>query len=188
MPEDFCIRYSITLDKRLLIFYNGNMNLTDRQEKILNNLIREYINKAEPISSKLLKKEYGLNISPATIRNELQELTEQGYVAQPHTSAGRVPTEKAYRYFVDIIFSENDSEFPDFIFKEIAEAKQNIENELKLAKELTKSLTEISLTLSFNRIEEDILFDVLRIIGPSRTTYDKNISLINKLLKELESF
>lgn len=162
------------------------MSLTERQEKILQSLIREYIDAAEPISSNLLKKRIHLDISPATIRNELQELTEEGYITQPHTSAGRVPTEKAYRYFVEIIFMENEA--PD-LRKGIALAKQKIDQELILAQELIKSLSEISTTLSYTRLEDkNTIFEMLKIIGPSQSTYKKNISLIEKLIQELENF
>jgi len=164
------------------------MELTVRQEKILNTLIKEYIDIAEPISSDLLKKRCRLDISPATIRNEMQELTEQGYIKQPHTSAGRIPTNKAYRYFVDTIFS-GEAEIPSFIFKEIEVVKQIIEKELQQAHELTKSLTEISTTLSYVKLEDkNNIFEVLRIMGPSKTTHDKNVGLISELLKELENF
>lgn len=161
--------------------------LTERQERILNNLIKEYIGRAEPISSKLLKKKSGLDISPATIRNELQELTEKGYVTQPHTSAGRIPTNKGYKYFVKITFTREEK-FSNFILKEVEETKQKIDRELRLTKELARSLTEISSVLDFNKIEENMLFDVLKIIGPSRTTYNKNIDLIKELIEELEDF
>ncbi len=161
--------------------------ITERQEQILNLLIKEYIDIAEPISSDLLKKRFNLDVSPATIRNELQELTEQGYVTQPHTSAGRVPTNKGYKYFIDIVFIENET--PNFISREIEIAKQKIEKELKLAQELTKSLTEISTTLSYTRFQDkDNIFEMLKIIGPSRTTYDKNIDLMKELIRELENF
>ena|SRR3989344_5658784 len=160
--------------------------ITERQEKILNSLIKEYIDIAEPISSGLLEKRCGLNVSPATIRNELQELTEQGYVTQPHTSAGRVPTNKGYRYFIEITFSGRIEKFPGFIIKEVENAKNKIEKELELAKELTKSLESISAILNFSHnMEEDILFDMLKTIGPSRTTYDKNIDVMRELLDSL---
>ena len=90
------------------------MQLTERQEKILNSLIQEYIGIAEPISSNLIKERCGLDVSPATIRNDLQELTEMGYINQPHTSAGRVPTNKGYKYFVEITFTQKPS-VADFI-------------------------------------------------------------------------
>lgn len=162
------------------------MELTQRQELILNSLIKEYLDNAEPISSDLLKKRMRLNVSPATIRNDLQELTELGYVTQPHTSAGRVPTEKGYKYFIEITFSQQ--EIPDFKH-EIEAARQKIEKELKLAQELTRSLTEISTTLSYTRLQnKDTIFEMLKIIGPSQSTYDKNMSAIEQLIKELENF
>ncbi len=160
--------------------------LTERQEEILNYLVKEYIGSAEPISSGLLKKKCGLDISPATIRNELQDLTEKGYIEQPHTSSGRVPTDKAYKYFVEVI--SNDNKTPD-LKKEIEIAKQKIENELILAQKLTRSLQEISTTLSYTRIQnKNAILEILRIIGPSQATYDKNINLITEIIKELENF
>lgn len=75
--------------------------MTERQEKILLALTKEYINSAEPISSERLIEKYKLPYSSATVRAELAELEEQGFLTQPHTSAGRVPTETAYRHYVD---------------------------------------------------------------------------------------
>ena len=163
--------------------------ITKRQEKILNLLIKEYIDRAEPISSNLLQKKLHLDISPATIRNELQELTEKGYIDQPHTSAGRIPTKKGYRFFIEITFSGKTDKFPEFILREIENTKEKIEKEIELAKDLTKTLEEISSILNFSHhIEEDSLFDILKVVGPSRTTYKKNIDIMKELLEELENF
>jgi heat-inducible transcriptional repressor len=74
--------------------------LSDRQKTLLLLIIRDYIDTAQPIGSKRLVEHYHLDFSPATIRNEMAALTEMGYLRQPHTSAGRVPTEDGYRYFV----------------------------------------------------------------------------------------
>ncbi len=74
--------------------------LTDRQKTLLLLIIRDYIDTAQPVGSKRLVEHYHLELSPATIRNEMSALTEMGYLRQPHTSAGRVPTEEGYRYFV----------------------------------------------------------------------------------------
>lgn len=76
------------------------IELTERQKTILLLVIRDYIESAQPIGSKRLMEHYRLDFSPATIRNEMSALTEMGYLRQPHTSAGRVPTEDGYRYFV----------------------------------------------------------------------------------------
>lgn len=74
--------------------------LTERQKTLLLFIIRDYIESAQPVGSKRLAEHYRINISSATIRNEMAALTEMGYLRQPHTSAGRVPTEEGYRYFV----------------------------------------------------------------------------------------
>ncbi len=76
------------------------IELTERQKTLLLLIIRDHIESAEPIGSKRLVENYRLDYSPATIRNEMAALTEMGYLRQPHTSAGRVPTEEGYRYFV----------------------------------------------------------------------------------------
>ena len=75
--------------------------MTERQDKILKALVREYIKTAEPIGSESLTENYNLPASSATVRAELAWLEEEGYLMQPHTSAGRIPTDKGYRYFVD---------------------------------------------------------------------------------------
>src|SRR5512141_1661763 len=75
--------------------------LTPRQEKILNIIIRNYVTTALPVSSERVLQDLGIAISSATVRNDMAVLEEQGYIAHPHTSAGRVPTAKGYRYFVD---------------------------------------------------------------------------------------
>ena len=74
--------------------------LSERQKTLLILIIRHYIESARPVGSKQLVDDYRLRLSPATIRNEMVALTEMGYLRQPHTSAGRIPTEKAFRAFV----------------------------------------------------------------------------------------
>lgn len=81
--------------------------LTQRCQTILRLVVSDYINTATPISSKAISERYNLGVSPATIRNEMAVLEEQGYLTHPHTSAGRVPTEKGYRYFVEKLMGES---------------------------------------------------------------------------------
>lgn len=163
--------------------------ISERQEKILKSLIEQYINIAEPVGSEHLKKEGGFDLSPATIRNELQELTELGFITQPHTSAGRVPTNKGYEYFIEVIFSDRQEDhIPHFILREIETAKEKIEKELALARELTQTLEELSQSLRLNHIEEHAMLNILKIITPSRTTYDRNMNVINDLIRELGQF
>src|SRR6202453_1796359 len=68
---------------------------------VLRAIVQDYVSTTEPVGSKSLVDRHGLDVSPATIRNDMAVLEEQGYIAQPHTSAGRVPTDKGYRLFVD---------------------------------------------------------------------------------------
>ena len=75
-------------------------NLTERQKLILALIIRDYIETAQPIGSRYLVENYNLNVSSATVRNDMLALSETGYLRQPHTSAGRIPTEEGYRFFV----------------------------------------------------------------------------------------
>ena len=77
--------------------------LTSRQQEILLGILTNFVDSKEPVGSKTLAHKYVRNLSPATIRNELSELAKQGYLYQPHTSAGRVPTDKAYRFYVNQI-------------------------------------------------------------------------------------
>ena len=77
-----------------------------RQENILKAVVKDYIIQAEPVGSKGICNKYNLGISSATVRNELANLEEQGYLIQPHTSAGRVPTDKGYRFYVDYLMQE----------------------------------------------------------------------------------
>ena len=81
----------------------GSQDLSERSRRLLATLVREYIETGEPVSSQVLVRASGLGVSSATIRNVLAQLEEDGYVHQPHTSAGRVPTDRAYRVFVDML-------------------------------------------------------------------------------------
>jgi heat-inducible transcriptional repressor len=79
--------------------------LDPRKKKILKVVTDDYIASAEPIGSRTIARKYDLGLSPATIRNEMADLEEEGYLEQPHTSAGRVPSERGYRYYVDALLS-----------------------------------------------------------------------------------
>lgn len=94
--------------------------LSDRQKKLLLLIVRDYIESesAQPVGSKRLVDHYRLGLSPATIRNEMSALTEMGYLRQPHTSAGRVPTEEGYRYFVSQMM--HSAQLPEAIRNTIA--------------------------------------------------------------------
>jgi heat-inducible transcriptional repressor len=126
--------------------------ITERQEKLLNFLIKEYISTAEPVSSKALKKTACLDVCGATIRNDLQILTKEGYIEQPHTSAGRIPTRKAYQYFAQKLENERAQAMHNFIARQINEAHQEMEREMRHMQEI------------MNALEQDNMFNILNIL------------------------
>ena len=83
------------------------MQLDERKKKILQAIIRNYLETGEPVGSRTISKYTDLNLSSATIRNEMADLEELGYIIQPHTSAGRIPSDKGYRLYVDSMMEEN---------------------------------------------------------------------------------
>jgi len=97
--------------------------LDDRKKKILQIIIEDYIATAEPVGSRTIARKYNLGISPATIRNEMSDLELLGFLEQPHTSSGRVPSAQAYRYYVDSMvkpgaLSPNDMALIDSWYRE----------------------------------------------------------------------
>ena len=82
--------------------------LDKRQSSVLEAIVREYVRTAEPVGSMAVAERYNIAASPATVRNDMADLEQDGFIRQPHTSAGRVPTEKAYQYYVDNFLREVD--------------------------------------------------------------------------------
>ena len=111
------------------------MTLTGRTETILKIIVNEYIAGVRPVASKAITYNYNLKVSPATVRNDVAYLEEEGYVVRPHPSAGAVPTDKAYRYYVESI--SHDVKLPlaeqYLVYELFQEAKEEMEQWLKLA-------------------------------------------------------
>ena len=87
-----------------------NHELDDRKKKILQTIIKTYLETGEPVGSRTISKYTDLNLSSATIRNEMADLEDLGYIIQPHTSAGRIPSDKGYRWYVDELMEEKEQE------------------------------------------------------------------------------
>lgn len=126
------------------------MMLDERKIKILTAVIDDYIATAEPIGSRTIARKYRIGISPATIRNEMADLEELGYLSQPHTSAGRVPSNKGYRYYVDFLLPTKklDKNEQDMIRqicnRRVNELEEIIEESARVISKLT-SYTTITL-------------------------------------------
>lgn len=117
--------------------------MDERKKRILQAVIDEYVNTAEPVSSAALVEKYGLNYSSATVRNELAELEKNGYLDKTHTSSGRVPSEKGYRFYVDELIKEDDISLEEmkYIQSKLSTKVNEIED---LAKIATSTLSEIT--------------------------------------------
>ena len=122
------------------------MKLTIRKRQILEEVVIRFIHEAEPVSSARIASGLDLDISPATIRKEMNELEEMGYLTHPHTSAGRVPTDKGYRFYVDKITDEGISplvrgkeDLPDI--RSVISRSMEIENVLKQSVEMLARIT-----------------------------------------------
>ena len=241
------------------------MKLTDRQGKILNWIVRDYIDTAQPIGSEHLDKKHKTGLSPATLRNEMQKLTDKGFLSQPHTSAGRIPTDKGYRFFVNNLINQKEKENVNIEdgFDKLTTSwfEKEIGDTFKFVQSITKHIAQSSGALTLNYLEKENVFwkegweevleepefeerdcllnftDFLRrfeenideikngedinvyigkenllpkskdfsvisshyhlpsgeqgiisLLGPKRMEYDRNINLINSLIKLLEEF
>jgi heat-inducible transcriptional repressor len=114
-----------------------------RARRILYAVVTEFISSGEPVGSRKLSRRYGLDVSPATIRNELADLEEAGYLAQPHTSAGRVPTDKGFRAFVEALVRVREVDERDRIavFDRLAHLTPGVDDIPREAVKLLSSLT-----------------------------------------------
>lgn len=135
------------------------MDLNERKLKILQAIITDFIVSAEPVGSRTLSRRYGMGISPATIRNEMADLEEMGFLTHPHTSAGRVPSTKAYRLYVDDLMERHElsqaekERISKSLNSKVIEFNKTVEHAAKLLSELT-NLASFAVTPSQH---EDVL-------------------------------
>lgn len=117
--------------------------LEDRVFRVLWAVVESYICNPDPVGSRYITRKYNFNLSPATIRNIMADLEEMGYLMQPHTSAGRVPTDKGYRFYVDVIGSLKSERAGQGYFKDLYNRLKNIRNDInELLDETTKTISE----------------------------------------------
>lgn len=109
--------------------------LDERKVKILDAIIRNYLDTGEPVGSRTISKYSDLNLSSATIRNEMSDLEEMGYILQPHTSAGRIPSDKGYRFYVDNLMKEKEqevTEMKEFMIEHTEKMEQVLQQMAKM--------------------------------------------------------
>ncbi|MCR4946821.1 MAG: heat-inducible transcriptional repressor HrcA [Lachnospiraceae bacterium] len=121
--------------------------LDERKTKILKAVIRNYLDTGEPVGSRTISKYTDLNLSSATIRNEMSDLEDLGYIVSPHTSAGRIPTDKGYRFYVDNLMMEKDREVSDmkeFVIEHTEKMEAVLKQVVKLLANNTNYATMIT--------------------------------------------
>ncbi|WP_245750801.1 heat-inducible transcriptional repressor HrcA [Halanaerobium salsuginis] len=117
--------------------------LDPRKKRILRAIIQEHIISASPIGSRTLAKKYNLDVSPATIRNEMADLEDLGYLEQPHTSAGRIPSDKGYRYYVDELIRDNSRKAPGML-NNIEDLYQDLQDVQDIISGMAKMLSNMT--------------------------------------------
>lgn len=153
------------------------MELDERKIKILNSIIQTYLITGEPVGSRTISKYTDLNLSSATIRNEMSDLEDLGYIVQPHTSAGRIPSDKGYRFYVDNLMKEKIAEvdeMKDVLIEKADKLDPLLKNVAKLLAVNTNYATMISAPqykrnklkfIQLSRVEENQLLVVVMLEG-----------------------
>ena len=124
-----------------------NTELSERQHMILRAIIQNYLETGEPVGSRTLSKSMELKLSSATIRNEMADLEEMGYIFQPHTSAGRIPSDKGYRFYVDTLMADKEHELNE-LKNVILEKTDKVERVLKQAAKVLAANTNYATLVS----------------------------------------
>lgn len=160
-------------------------DLTPRQVDILKHIVREYIDNAEPVGSETLEKKHDIGVSPATIRNEMAAMVKLGYLSKPHTSAGRIPTTKALKLYINELMREKELSVADEV-----QAKEHVwdyrAQEDKFLREVTRDLAQKTHSLAVTTTDNgDIYYSGYANILEMPEFYD--IDIAKNLLSILDS-
>ena len=132
------------------------MELDERKTKILQAIIKNYLETGEPVGSRTISKYTDLNLSSATIRNEMADLEELGFIVQPHTSAGRIPSDKGYRFYVDAMMLEHEKEVEQ-LKDVLLEKEEKLDHMLKQAAKLMAVNTNYATMVTSPRSSKNVL-------------------------------
>lgn len=161
-------------------------DITDRQAKILKTVIEEYIETAEPVGSELIEKKYTLGVSPATIRNEMGSLTQLGFLKQPHTSSGRIPTPTGLKFYIANLMQQKDLS----VAEEVS-AKEKVwdlrDDPDKLLRQITALLAQRTKSLAVTATDEgDVYYSGTKNILSMPEFY--NIEVTRQVLSLLDEY
>ncbi|RHA18678.1 heat-inducible transcription repressor HrcA [Eubacterium ventriosum] len=169
------------------------MELNERKEKILDAVIRNYLETGEPVGSRTISKYTDLNLSSATIRNEMSDLEELGYIVQPHTSAGRIPTDKGYRFYVDNILKDRMAELDerekkvtekeDLLIQKVDKVETLLQNMAKMLATNTNYATMVSTPKAQTNRIKFVQLSVLEEKSLLCTVVSDKNHVVNKIVK-----
>lgn len=161
--------------------------LRERQRTILDAVVREYIRSARPVSSQELVRHFGMAVSPATVRNDMLELDDEGYLVQPHTSAGRIPTDKGYRFFVDNFLHTEEMRRRersrlDLVFE--------VEEQVEFIRTLARTAARLAGSLAIAGIaEEDVVYQsgLSGVLAAPEFSDTERVRSFGRLIDELDA-
>ncbi len=161
-------------------------DLTDREKNVLRSIVQQFILTASPVGSRNISRNYNLNFSPATVRNVMSDLEDSGFIDHPHTSAGRVPTDKGYRFYVDSLMKiEEISKIEKQAISAKFDALQNSSAELfTIVSRLLSSITHQLACVLYPRLETGIL-EKIQLISVSSSRILVVISITSGLVKTI---
>lgn len=136
--------------------------LDDRKKKVLQAIVEEYINTAEPVSSSSISNKYDLNCSSATIRNEMADLDKKGYLEKVHTSSGRIPSAKGYRYYVDELLKDDNISLEEvkYISDKLETKVHEIEDLTKITANTISEITHYTTVTIGPKTEEQVIQEI----------------------------
>lgn len=159
--------------------------LDDRKLKILNAIIQNYLESGEPVGSRTISKFTDLNLSSATIRNEMSDLEELGYIVQPHTSAGRIPSDKGYRFYVDMLLKEKTQEV-EVMKEELLQKADRLEHLLQHVAKLLAVNTNYTTMVTTPQYKKKVKFIQLTEVDDNQIlaviVFERNI-VKNKIIR-----
>ncbi len=160
--------------------------LSDREKSILRSIIQQFILTANPVGSRFITKKYDIGFSPATVRNIMADLEEFGFIDHPHTSAGRIPTDKGYRFYVDSLMNIQKlrSAEKGFISKRLEEQILQTDDLLQITSTLLSSITKQLACVTYPKLDSGIL-EKIQIVGLSSTKILVVISIKSGLVKTI---
>ena len=170
------------------------MDLNERKLQILQAIIADFISTGEPVGSRTLSKSHDMGISPATIRNEMSDLEEMGYLTHPHTSAGRVPSDKAYRLYVDQLMDTSDlpQDRKEAIKGKLSETRTELDSTIEHAAELLSEITNLTSFAITPRMDENKLKYIQFLPVDERTVVLMLVSekgkVLNKAIRLTDSY